>query len=178
VPTWFGYAGWGCLDYFVEQPGRFTFTEAFFANHHALVHRLATEFTKDDGQVEQRGDGRGLRFDRDVVAFYGDPAWEARMADSPLAWRQTFMQNGDVYSLVVTPQWGERTFQPVNTNGSQRGYRPIVEFLPHRIRAVEILKGKELDPTITDDFVLIPLPRDADVQAEYRVVFRASRIGD
>ena len=23
--TWYGYMGWGCLDYFVEQPGRYTF---------------------------------------------------------------------------------------------------------------------------------------------------------
>ena len=29
VPTWFGYQGWGVLDYFVEQPGRYTLTEAF-----------------------------------------------------------------------------------------------------------------------------------------------------
>ena len=42
--TWYGYMGWGCLDYFVEQPGRYTFNEAFFANHHALIHRLETCF--------------------------------------------------------------------------------------------------------------------------------------
>ena len=40
VSTWFGYAGWGCLNYFVEQPGRYTFTEAFFANQQALIHAL------------------------------------------------------------------------------------------------------------------------------------------
>ena len=42
VLTWYGYAGWGCLDYFVEQPGRYTLAEAFIANQHALMHRLAT----------------------------------------------------------------------------------------------------------------------------------------
>ena len=26
VPTWYGYAGWGCLDYFVEQPGPVSYT--------------------------------------------------------------------------------------------------------------------------------------------------------
>jgi len=40
VPAWYGYAGWGCLDYYLEQPGRYTFSEAFFANPYALVHRL------------------------------------------------------------------------------------------------------------------------------------------
>ncbi len=44
VNTWYGYAGWGCLDYFVEQPGRYTFAEAFLANQHALIHRLETYF--------------------------------------------------------------------------------------------------------------------------------------
>ena len=44
VPTWYGYAGWGMLDYFLEQPGRFTLAEAFFANQQALIHRLATCF--------------------------------------------------------------------------------------------------------------------------------------
>lgn len=44
VPTWYGYAGWGCLDYFVEQPGRYTFAEAFHVNQHALMHRLLTCF--------------------------------------------------------------------------------------------------------------------------------------
>ena len=37
VPSWYGYAGWGMLDYFVEQPGRFTLAEAFFANQQALI---------------------------------------------------------------------------------------------------------------------------------------------
>ena len=69
-PTWFGYQGWGVLDYYVEQPGRYTLTEAFFANNHALIHRLG------DSATPSR-DIRGLKFDRDVVAFYGDPKWSA-----------------------------------------------------------------------------------------------------
>ena len=104
VPTWYGYAGWGMLDYFVEQPGRFTLAEAFFANQQALIHRLATCFpglgkgrdragspagrTKLPRQAQKAGltwqDAQGLLYDRDSVAFYGDPAWEARMAPGPL----------------------------------------------------------------------------------------------
>jgi hypothetical protein len=44
VPTWYGYGGWGMLDYFLEQPGRFTLSEAFFANQQAFIHRLVTSF--------------------------------------------------------------------------------------------------------------------------------------
>ena len=42
-PTWYGYMGWGVLDYFVEQPGRYTMTEAFFANQAAQYQQRLTD---------------------------------------------------------------------------------------------------------------------------------------
>jgi len=168
VPTWFGYAGWGLLDYFVEQPGRYTLTEAFFANHHALVHRLQTA----------KKDRRGLQFDRDVVAFYGDPAWEARMADGANSYDQELVAKDGVYTLTITPRRGAESFAPVNMNGSQRGWRPIVAYLPGRVRGVEILDGADLDPVITDDFVLVPNPRECDPQRSYVVRFRAEPVAE
>jgi hypothetical protein len=42
------------LDYFLEQPGRFSLSEAFFANQQALVHRLVTcfpDFLGDDHRL-------------------------------------------------------------------------------------------------------------------------------
>jgi len=167
VPTWFGYAGWGCLDYFVEQPGRYTFTEAFLANQHALVHRLETE--------PKSGATRGLTFDRDVLAFYGDPAWQARMADGPVAWKQSLTETDGVWTLSIEPQRGEATFAPINTNGSQRGGRPIVAFLPRRVptQNVKIIAGAELAPLVTDTFILVPNPGKCDPAKEYRVVFTA-----
>jgi len=178
VPTWFGYGGWGCLDYFIEQPGRYTFTQAFFANHHALVHRLATEFTQADGTVATRGEGRGLAFDRDVVAFYGDPAWQAKMAEGKTAWKQSLKVEGNRYTLTIEPQRGAETFKPINVNGSQRGWRPIVEFLPQRVKHVKVISGDELKPVITDDFVLIPNPRECEPNKKYEVVFEAEVIDD
>jgi len=195
MPTSYGYAGWGCLDYFVEQPGRYTFTEAFFANDHALVNRLATYFPELlNAEVDENGmtsaqivvsdkakaaglteeDGRWLLFDRDAVAFYGDPAWEARMAKRPTAWEQTLTGKGGVWTLEIKPNRGAKTFEPINKNGSQRGGRPIVQFLPHRIQPAQVLEGAELNPVITDDFVLVPLPKE--YQEKYRVVFRAARM--
>lgn len=163
VPTWFGYAGWGLLDYFVEQPGRYTLCEAFHANQHALVHRLDTRAAPRDV--------RGLAFDRDVVAFYGDPAWEARMADGKLQYRQTLTEHHGVFTLEVVPLDGPRSFAPVNTNGSQRGGRPVVQWLPRRLADAEILAGDEWQPVVTDDFVLVPLPA-ADATDTISVSFR------
>lgn len=166
VPTWFGYGGWGVLDYFVEQPGRYSLTEAFFANHQALLHAIET----------QADNQRGLTFDRDVVAFYGDPKWDARMASAKCAYEQSLKQTGDVYTFTITPQKGESSFQPVNVNGAQRGWRPIVCWLPNRVANVKIISGEGLRPVVTDDFMLIPNPRTCDPSATYEVVFSATRI--
>ncbi len=164
VPTWFGYGGWGVLDYFVEQPGRYSFQEAFLANHHALVHRLS------DQTIGAR-DRKGLEYDRDTVAFYGDPAWEARMAPGPLWYEQTLTEEGGTYTLSITPKRGAESFDTVNTNGSQRGGRPFVAFLPHRLKDIKVLNGDELAPLITDDFMLVPRPATCDPKRIYLVVF-------
>jgi len=169
VPTWFGYAGWGCLDTFVEQPGRYTLAEAFHANQHALVHRLETQAAPRDV--------RGLTFDRDVVAFYGDPAWEARLADGTLQYRQTLAENDGTFTLEVSPLDGPRSYAPVNTNGSQRGGRPIVQFLPRRLADVEITSGGEWHPVVTDTFVLVPLP-PADSTDTITVSFRGRGVAN
>jgi len=165
VPTWFGYAGWGMLDYFLEQPGRYTMNEAFIANQQALMHALESGVGKKDG----------LEFDKSVLAFYGDPAWEARMAPGKLNYEQRLEIDGDEYSFSIIPNMGAQSFEPVNTNGSQRGWRPIIQFLPERIGAVELLAGEDLNPVISDDFILVPNPRECDPEREYKVVFRLKR---
>jgi zinc protease len=163
VPTWFGYAGWGMLDYFVEQPGRYTLCESFHANDHALVHRLVTRAAP--------GDEEGLVHDRDVVALYGDPAWEARLAEGTCSFKQTLTEVDGTFTLEIEPLAGAKSFAPVNTNGSQRGGRPIVAFLPRRIGEAKVVAGEEWKPVITDDFVLVPLPPAGHVEP-IRIVFQ------
>lgn len=196
VVTWYGYAGWGALDYFVEQPGRYTLAEAFLANQHALIHRLDTSFegiVDDEFSVGDfdlptakptetgealgltENDARGLLWDRDTLAFYGDPAWIAKMEERPKAYDQTLTVDGDVYTLTIKPNRGAASFEPIDTNGSQRGYRPIVAFLPHRIEPAKIVAGADLSPVVTDDFILVPSPRVCDPDREYRVTFEAKR---
>jgi len=167
VPTWFGYGGWGCLDFFLEQPGRYTLTEAFFANHHALVHKLSTATGRE---------AKGLKFDRDFVAFYGDPAWVARMAPATCAWDQKLTEDKGKYTFTIKPNRGEATFKPINTNGSQRGGRPIVAYLPHRVKDVKITKDPDLKPVVTDNFLLIPNPGKCDPEKKYELVFTATKM--
>ncbi len=197
VPTWYGYAGWGCLDYFVEQPGRYSFSEAYFANQHALIHRLETCFPEiarmalddpnDAGKMRPKikgtpaakvaglnaQDGVGLLFDRDAVVFYGDPAWDARLAAGNCAYTQQLQQEEGKYTLLIKPSWGNRSFKPVNTNGSQRGGRPIVAYFPQRLKDIRIVEGSALNPVITDDFILVPNPGEGNKARQYKVVFTA-----
>jgi hypothetical protein len=200
-PTWYGYMGWGMLDYFVEQPGRYTLSEAFTANSLALLHRLgmacpeALAVEKYDGMGQTKEklsltaagkaaglkpmDVNGLLFDRDMVAFYGDPAWEARMAEGKCNFRQELTEKDGVYTLTVTPLAGEASWRAVNKNGSQRGGRPVVAFLPKRIDAgtVKVTSGGDRGVVVADDFVLVPLPgEDAEVAA-FSVEFSATAAG-
>ncbi len=194
VLTWYGYGGWGVLDYFVEQPGRYSLTEAFHANHHALIHRINRYFPSLDGIPLEAGsrslpnvepttmgvkdgltafDSRGLLWDRDVVAFYGDPGWEARMSEQPRAYEQTLRHEQNLYTFQVRPLRGTESFEPINTNGSQRGGRPIIEFLPNRLKNVEILSGHDLNPVVTDDFILIPTQQMKRSDKVFTVSFQA-----
>jgi hypothetical protein len=198
VLTWYGYAGWGLLDYFVEQPGRFTLSEAFFANQQALLHRLDSNFpglASAEGDASDRPiqetqasraagvsvqDARGLLYDRDVVALYGDPAWSAKTQSHDCAWEQTLSEAGGQFTLDIKPRLGPKSFDPVNTNGSQRGGRPIFALLAERIDAgsVQITAGADLKPIVTDNFVLVPLPAKCDPERTYRVTFSARKLAD
>ena len=124
-------------------------------------------------------DARGLLYDRDNLAFYGDPAWTARMAPGPLCWEQTLTENGGEYRFEVRPLRGEQSFDAINTNGSQRGGRPIVQLLPHRLQphSVRIVEGGNLKPLVTSSFILLPHPGRCDPRRAYRIVFRAARAG-
>jgi zinc protease len=123
-------------------------------------------------------DGAGLLYDRDSVAFYGDPAWEARMAPAKAAWEQSLVEQDGQYTFEIRPLRGKSSFQPINTNGSQRGGRPVVQLLPHRIdaKSVKVVAGADLKPLVTGNFVLVPLPREVEPKSSYRVVFVAKRL--
>jgi zinc protease len=73
----------------------------------------------------------------------------------------------------IMPQHGADSFAAINTNGSQRGGRPFVGYLPHRVTDIRVIEGADLQSVITDDFILVPNPRVCDPAKRYRVVFEA-----
>ncbi|WP_338686391.1 hypothetical protein [Haloferula helveola] len=123
VPTWFGRAGWGTLRLWQDSRGSLSLNEAFFLNDARVIEETRTrfpaalevDFDADDiescmrtdrafnqalGKLQASGvkiekDTVGLIHDRDVLAFWGDPAWDARFDPDRLPhaleheWRKT-----------------------------------------------------------------------------------------
>lgn len=190
VSTWYGRGGWGTKDYFFGEPGRYTLSQAFYFNNQTLVHDLVTRFPKSAGTEfnqwnietdrslmgrlaaslgyrqwsDEVKDNLGLLWDRDTVAFYGDPAWEARLAPRELPFEQTLAENKGVYTFTVRAR---KDCQPA---------RPPAMLLPHRVRDVKLLEGKDLDPLVTDNFIMVLKPGKLEQGTTYKVRFEARKM--
>ena len=107
VPSWYGAAGWGTLDLLFNNHDASSFAEAWYLNNQLILERTLRVYPslmdvsfnassieaarKDDtafceGIVKSgyrpSKDVLGLAHDRDVLAFYGDPLWVARLDES------------------------------------------------------------------------------------------------
>ena len=160
VPTWFGYMGWGVMDYYIEQPGRFTVAEAFFANNQALLNVFEDDNNAPESERLDAQTRSGMEFDRDVVVLYGDPAWSNALAVQDSGWKQELTSEkvddgSTVWTLTITPLKGDKSYELVDTNGSQRSGRPFFQFFPKDVSDAEVIEGNEFAPVVTENFILI-----------------------
>ncbi|MHC4201468.1 MAG: hypothetical protein ACYSU0_15870, partial [Planctomycetota bacterium] len=172
--------GWGTGALF--KGGRYTLAQAFFLNNQALVHRLVTRFPEKAGiefssydkrapAAEARRHGirdrdlLGALWDRDCVALYGDPGWEARMPPSPPAWTYRLEERDGRYTFTV------RTLK-----AGKWGNRPVMAFLPQRLSGVsDVTCTAPARPVVTDSFILLPLEGGFKDKEKHVVTFRAKR---
>ncbi|MFO1530730.1 MAG: hypothetical protein U1F77_13610 [Kiritimatiellia bacterium] len=168
VTTWYGNMGWGSFGRFLGSRGRDTFAESFFFTNQALLDDsikrdpkiLEVEFNDADIEAAQRNpefaeeiqragikvdkDVLGLIHDRDVVAFFGDPRWEARVdgkAHPPalqVAARRS--AKGIDLQLEAGPDYKGDGFD---------------WFFPAVIPAPKLEDGDGVDALLTDDFILV-----------------------
>jgi len=190
VSTWYGAMGWGTKDRLLDMPGRYTLAEAFFFTNQCIVYRLikrhpesaSVEFDRFDMESDRRllgsyaarlghrkwdkavKDHLGLLWDRDTVAFYGDPAWEARLKPREPPLSTDLSHDGGTYKLTVRVR---RACKPA---------KPLAMFLPHRVRDVKLLAGRELEPLITDNFILLMSSGPFKGDTTHEVVFEARRV--
>ena len=185
VSTWYGKGGWGIQEYYLGQPGRFTLSEAFFANTQALLHEIETrhpaaakvDFEQYDLEKNRRlmaelsakhgisgRDELGLLWDRDTVAFYGDPAWQARPAGRKLAWDPSLAVEGNRTTFTLA----------ANEGGTWPG-SPIVALLPQRVANVRMVKGEDLKAVVTENFILVPMKGRFQAGDKTEIVFEADQ---
>ncbi|HPB10741.1 MAG TPA: hypothetical protein PLT74_05735 [Kiritimatiellia bacterium] len=181
--TFYGYMGWGTGLLF--EDGRLTLSEAFFLNNQSLLHQLARRFphalqaqpgTEDYRSVDafrqrhavRARDELGLLWDRDAVAFYGDPAWAARYPVEDSAADVVLTRQGERWTLTATvrrdgvwedPKWGGR---------------PLAVLLPFRLRDIAnvtcVPAGEAL---VTDRFALLPVAGRRKAGDHYTLTFTA-----
>ena len=184
VVTFYGYMGWGICSYFEKMGGEHTLSDSFYANQQALLYEIGkkspalqtVEFKQYDYDPirklaeqyapQQVDDATGLLWDRDAVAFYGDPAWTAvvDMAEKEWAGSITRIAGSNRYELNIT----------FNQSGSFPD-RPLFFFLPQRLENIKLIDGGTYAPVLTDNFVLVPLTGAFKSGKSVRIVFSGTQ---
>ena len=187
VVTFYGYMGWGTKMFFDD--GRLSFSEAFFLNNQALLYdltQLNPDFARANPSMEEintiqkffaaygKGgrDAIGMLWDRDTVAFYGDPAWCARYTERRSSVSTTLTEKPQgVWQLEVTALTSGEWDDP------KCGPRPLPVLLPQRLTAITDIQREPAGtaPLITDRFVLIPVSGPRQKGEKITVTFKAQR---
>ena len=194
--TWFGMVGWGAVKYWENMAGYASLNESLFFSTQNLLHRLREEFPKTaDYQYDvnkglkfpalakdlsrlRRPDLKdmqkniGMIWDRDVVAFYGDPAhrfYHNKKFTVPARNRVKLakLKNGN-YQLTIHAYSDSDTPNLEST--------PIAAFFPIRLKNIELIEGKIYKPIITDNFIMVTAPGPFKAGHNYKVIFKAELI--
>ena len=186
--TWHGRAGWGTADWFLSDPGRWNLSEAVFFNQIQLIDELRAIdpalTTLDLGDFAPREDpifgeklretwGRGVDepvfqralghlWDRDVLVFYGDPSWDARLAQERPLWTS---------SCVLDEEAGLCTVTVTGVHQAPFSTPPSVS-LPFRVALGDTVSAPP-GTIIADDFVMFTQIDTLEPGEEVVAVFEA-----
>lgn len=175
VPSWYGKGGWGTLSLFFGNHDASSLAESWYLNNQFILDETVQRFPnlmkvsfnaadvngalRDPNFVNGLrnagyGGGKdqiGLVHDRDCVAFYGDPAWVARLDEShsKSPWHITWNNPADASKgFTIT----------ANQDAKSR----VGIWFPNRIKATTALASKDgvsmpMDKAalLTNDFLLI-----------------------
>lgn len=185
VSTWYGRNGWGALKFLLSAPGRHTIAEAAFLNRQDMytqlqrknptLNKIVPDFRNlDDNSVRTSldmmtdsthnlrldRDDVGFLYDRDVVAYYGDPAWNVRTQEVAGAADYAFscVKNGK--QTVIMLKTGPRfSMDKVKGKGFKEEHVkdiPVAYFLPERILSPRVVGNPDnLDIALDENFILI-----------------------
>ncbi|MEO0090076.1 MAG: hypothetical protein ABIK77_08285 [candidate division WOR-3 bacterium] len=148
VETWYGYMLWGLPAYYHYLQGRTTYAQAFYLNNQSL---LFDQINNTPGTNPS-----GLEYDKNNVAFYGDPACQTRIYPirEPYYSENIEIRPGtlrDTFIITITANYDSSTLGFSGVSGARH---PIV-FLPVRIESIQVENTNAHSVVITDNFCLL-----------------------
>ena len=164
VPSWYGAGGWGTLSCFFDSANGTPFSHAWYINNQFILANtqkidpklLNVQFNGEqiDLQLqndvfrcgaaltqENAKDALGYVHDRDVVAFYGDPAWSASLDCSKAP-------------CPFTIEWKNAKEFTVTANMDHKGRLGV--WFPTAATGQDAKESNVEGAIVTDDFILIP----------------------
>lgn len=164
VPSWYGAGGWGTLSCFFDSANGTSLAEAWFMNNQFILENtrkidpilLKLQFNEEQIGAKLQGelmacgaalnqrnvkDALGYVHDRDVVAFYGDPAWSASLDCSKAP-------------CPVSLEWKSPKKFTITANMDHKGRLGV--WFPTAATGKDAKSCSVKDAVLTDDFVLLP----------------------
>ena len=179
VSTWHGRSGWGMLKYFLTTPGRYTAPECFFLNQNDMMFQMNEWYPslirenyphdgsqRDAAAVIEKATGTkatndqiGFWYDRDVLALYGDPTWNVRLADIPEESDFTVTSGYENGQYVITIKTG-LNYSPRLISGNYFKTVHVLDLpfsyiFPERVKNPRLAAGQRMKVAIDENFILI-----------------------
>jgi zinc protease len=193
VPTWHGRNGWGGLKYWLATPGRYSLAEAIYLNQQDFLFQgsewhpiFAREsYPHDRGTMGGKdaltnalgktptNDQLGFWHDRDVLAYYGDPLWDARLQEVAGENDFTVTTRRDGKRVTVTVKTGDKFNMKQLAGGGFKEEHvldiPFSYFFPERLENPRPANGQRWKMVADENFLLVYNPA-FEPSREYAIV--------
>lgn len=184
VTTWHGRNGWGALKYWLTTPGRYTLAQAVFLNQQDFLYQqnrwypslLKTPYPFDAPDTSQAPenvlakvlgktptlDQLGFWHDRDVLAYYGDPAWNVRLQNIPeetdFHVTSKIKDNVCTVTIKTDSNFNLKRMQGDDFKKEHVLDLPFSYFFPQRLKNARLVPGQNWNVAVSKDFLLIYNP--------------------
>lgn len=181
VTTWYGRNGWGGLKYWLTTPGRYTAAEAFYLNQQDMMYQLngwspklttleypfdsrneweeGEKLIRDSAGIEPDQHHLGFLHDRDVLAYYGDPKWDARLQEIPEEndFTVTSEIKGKKCRITITTK---ENFSLERMKGDHFKEEHVLDlpfsyFFPSRLNRPRLAEGQKWKAAVDENFLLV-----------------------
>ncbi|MDO5522864.1 MAG: hypothetical protein Q4G48_02330, partial [Bacteroidia bacterium] len=193
VTTWHGRNGWGALKYWLTTPGRYSLAEATFLNQQDMLYQLnewSPEIERINYQFEKGHhenlsifgetlgekptlDQFGFFHDRDVLAYYGDPAWNVRLQELPeendFSVTQQIKGNKCTITITTKPNFDLKRMMGDDFKKEHVLDIPFSYFFPERLKNPRLAGNQIWKAALDENFMLIYNP-DFKPNSQYEIV--------